>query len=92
MATKFYPTPSDVRCYIGNIELDDVFRVDFKRQINHQPVYGYNDQKYGFVAKGKELVTGQIVMNFRYPGYLNAAIKKAKEEQTSSDEVYNENI
>jgi len=73
---KFYPTPSTTKCYIGDIELDDIFRVDFKRNINHQPIYGYNDQQFGFVAKGKELVSGQIVINFRYPGYLASVLKK----------------
>ena len=88
MANRFYPTPSDVKCYIGNIELDDIFRVDFKRQINHQPVYGYNSQQFDFVAKGKELVNGQIVINFRYPGYLTAAIEKSKKEQVNNSDVY----
>ena len=87
---RFYPTPSDVKCYINGIELDDVFRIDLKRQVNHQPVYGYNDAKFGFVAEGKELVTGQIVINFRYPGYLTAAIHNAAKTAALIDDVFNE--
>ena len=75
---KFFPTPSTTKCYVNDIEVDDMFRVDFKRNINHQPIYGYDDQQYGFVAKGKELVSGQIIINFRYPGYLTALIKNSK--------------
>mgnify|MGYP006883056312 CR=1 FL=1 len=77
MSKKFYPTPSTTKCYVNDIELDDIFRVDFKRNKNHQPIYGYNDEQFGFVAKGKELVSGQIVINFRYPGYLTAVLKNA---------------
>jgi hypothetical protein len=78
---RFYPTPSTTKCYVNGIELDDMFRVDFKRNINHQPIYGYDDQQFGFVARGKELVSGQIIINFRYPGYLTAIIKNSKKYQ-----------
>lgn len=74
---KFYPTPSTTKSYINEIELDDMFRLDFKRNINHQPIYGYDDQQFGFIAKGKELVSGQIIINFRYPGYLTAVIRNS---------------
>ena len=92
MSNRFYPTPSDVRCYINGIEIDDMFRVDTKRQVNHQPIYGYNDQQFGFIAKGKELITGQLVLNFRYPGYLTAALEKAATTKILSDEVFKESF
>jgi hypothetical protein len=84
MSKKFYPTPSDVKCYINGVELDDLYRVDFKRQINRQPIYGYNDVKFGFVAEGKELVSGQLILNFRYPGYLYNAILNSTVQQAIS--------
>ena len=84
---KFYPTPSTTKCYINDVELDDIFRVDFKRNKNHQPIYGYNDEQFGFVAKGKELVTGQIIINFRYPGYLTAVIKRNAEFKEIQDKA-----
>jgi hypothetical protein len=77
MANRFYPTPATVKYYINDIELDDMYRVDFQRSINYQPIYGYNSMQYDFVAKGKELVNGNLIINYRYPGYLAMAILNA---------------
>ncbi|RMG69777.1 MAG: hypothetical protein D6710_08300 [Nitrospirae bacterium] len=71
---RFYPTPSTVKYYIQGIELDDIYRVDYNRTVRHNPVYGYDSKKFGFIARGKELVTGNIIVNYRYPGYLTTAI------------------
>ena len=77
MSQKFYPSPSTTTYYIGGVLIDDVYRVDFKRDISHQPIFGYDDARYSFVAMGKELVAGNIIINFRYPGYLQAAINES---------------
>lgn len=84
--TRFYPSPSVVTYYIKDVWIDDIFRVDFQRKVNYQPIWGYDSRKYDFVTKGKELVTGNIVINYRYPGYLRAAIKRAQiiDEGTTS--------
>ena len=74
--SRFYPSPSNVTYYIGDLLIDDIFRVDFQRKVSHQPVWGYDSSKYDFVAKGKEVVSGNIIIDYRYPGYLRAAIKK----------------
>jgi hypothetical protein len=86
MAARFYPTPSTCTYTLhksnkysdrhgGDAMLvDDMYRVDFQRRISHQPIYGYDDTQFGFVAQGKELVTGNMIINFRYPGYLRNLI------------------
>lgn len=86
MATRFYPTPSTCTYtlhkpnkYSGGhggeaMVVDDMYRVDFQRRVSHQPIYGYDDTQFGFVAQGKELVTGNMIINFRYPGYLRNLI------------------
>lgn len=76
MARKFYPTPSTTTYYINEYLIEDMFRIDFKRSDRKQPIYGYDSHKYDFVAQGKELVTGQIIVNFRYPGYLRNIIEE----------------
>ena len=82
MSARFYPTPSTCTYTIHRPNkvsdnhggdayvVDDMYRVDFQRRISHQPIYGYDDTKFSFVAQGKELVTGNMIINFRYPGYL----------------------
>lgn len=77
MANRFYPSPSTVKYYVNDIELDDMYRVDFQRNVNFQPIYGYNSTQYDFIAKGKELVNGNLIINYRYPGYLAMAILNA---------------
>jgi len=71
---RFYPSPSVVTYYIGDLLIDDVFRVDFQRKVSHQPIWGYDSKLYDFIAQGKEIVTGNIIINYRYPGYLKNAI------------------
>lgn len=73
---RFYPTPSTITYYIGDLLIDDVFRVDFQRKVSHQPIWGYDSKLYDFVAQGKEIVTGNIIINYRYPGYLKNAINR----------------
>jgi len=83
---RFYPTPSTTQYYIGGILIDDVYRVDFQRRVNRQPIYGYDDRLYGFVAEGKELVSGNIIINYRYPGYLkNVVLRSIADTQASKD-------
>lgn len=76
---RFYPSPSTVTYFINDILIDDMFRVDFQRKVNYQPIWGYDSRKFDFIAKGKEIVTGNLIINYRYPGYLRAAIKAAGE-------------
>lgn len=73
---RFYPTPSNVTFYIGDLLIDDMFRVDFTRKVSHQPIWGYDSKQYDFIAQGKEIVTGNIIINYRYPGYLKNAITR----------------
>jgi hypothetical protein len=67
---RHYPTPATTTYYINQYIIDDMFRVDFNRRQQHQPIWGYDSTRYDFIAKGKEIVTGNIIINFRYPGYL----------------------
>jgi len=75
---KLYLTPSTTTYYINGVLIDDMYRVDFRRAINRQPVYGYNSRQFDFVADGKELITGNLIINFRYPGYLRNVIVDGK--------------
>lgn len=74
---RFYPSPSTVTYFINDVLIDDMFRVDFQRKVNYQPIWGYDSRKFDFIAKGKEIVTGNLIINYRYPGYLRAAIKNS---------------
>lgn len=72
-----YPTPSQCRLFIDDIWIDDAHQVDHKTENARIPIYGYNRSKFITVAHGKELVTGSVVVNFRFPNYLGYAIQEA---------------
>jgi len=71
---RFYPTPSTVNWYIRDMHIDDMYRVDFQRRRSDQPIWGYDSEYFDFVAKGKQIIVGNIILNYRYPGYLRNAI------------------
>jgi hypothetical protein len=87
---KFYPTPSTTSYYINEFLIDDVYRVDFKRDVRKQPIFGYDSQRWDFVARGKEIVTGNVVINFRYPGYMRNMIKEnARRSRDTTTKINN---
>jgi len=73
---RFYPTPASVTYYIGDILIDDMYRVDFQRRKTDQPIWGYDSKNFDFVAQGKQIISGNLIINYRYPGYLRNVIVK----------------
>lgn len=78
MSQAEYPTSGNYRCYIYGIWIDEVVRIEFNEQNAKVPLYSYHRTEYDSVATGKTLVTGNIVMNFRYPGYLTTLLQKLR--------------
>lgn len=83
-----YPTPGDVKIYIGTSYVDDAYRIDYNEQNSKVPLSGYHQKHHVQVADGKVLVVGNIIIHFRFPGYLTYAIKNvlnaAEEGQISN--------
>lgn len=88
-----YPTPSQSQLFIDDIWIDDAHQVDFREENARLPIYGYNRSEYVTVAHGKELISGSVIINFRFPNYLGHAIleamrsKKGVEERLRSSKV-----
>lgn len=76
-----YPTPGDVKIYIGAALVDDAYRVDYNEQNNKIPLAGYHQKHFVQVADGKVMVVGNIIIHFRFPGYLTYAIKNVLNQQ-----------
>jgi len=89
---RFYPSPSNVTYYIRDLLIDDVFRVDFQRKANHQPIWGFDSTTFDFVARGKEMVNGSIILNYRYPGYLRNAILEAANADYDTKKIVNQRM
>ena len=75
MDINHYPTPAQTTVFIGGYHIDDAYGVHFEVQHPRVPLYSYNQSEFSQVADGKILVTGTLMINFRYPGYLAEAIK-----------------
>ncbi len=73
MLGKYY-TPCNVGLYIGGYKLSDAFRVDWDAKDSKTPLYGWADETFQVVTNGRKIITGRLVINYRYPGYLASAI------------------
>jgi len=65
-----YPTPAQVSMYLEEVWLDDAYRVEFRKQNPKTPLYGFDEKYFSNVAEGQVIVTGNLIINYRYPGYL----------------------
>jgi len=70
-----YPTPAQVSVFVGDVWVDDAYRVEVRDQNQLIPLYGYADKEFTAVAQGKRIVQGSLIINYRYPEYLLAAIE-----------------
>lgn len=79
-----YPTPSQSAIYIGEYHIDDAYAVDWNSNDSNSPLYTYFKKTYVNVSLGKQLVTGSLAINFRYPGYLTYAVAEARKTFTTA--------
>ena len=86
MPDRYY-TPCNVGIYIGGYRLSDAFRVDWDARDSKTPLYGWADDTFSAVSNGRKIITGRLVINYRYPGYLATAIAEfTKQGQTDLKE------
>lgn len=69
-----YPTSGSTKVYIEGNWIDDSLRIDFEEHNAKVPLWGYHQKHYADVADGKVLISGVLMINFRFPGYLMYAI------------------
>lgn len=81
MPNQYY-TPCNVGIYIGGYKVSDAFRVDWDARDSKTPLYGWADETYSAVTNGRKIITGRLVINYRYAGYLSAAINEFLKEKT----------
>jgi len=80
-----YYTPCNVGIYIGGYRLSDAFRVDWDARDSKTPLYGWADDTFKAVSNGRKIITGRLVINYRYPGYLATAIAEYQNQQNPVD-------
>jgi len=80
-----YYTPCNVGIYIGGYRVSDAFRVDWDARDSKTPLYGWADDTFSAVSNGRKIITGRLVINYRYPGYLATAIAEYQNQQNPID-------
>jgi hypothetical protein len=70
---------SQITVWFGNIMIDDISSIQWVRQQNKMPIFGYASQYFDAVANGIVTIQGSFVINFRQQGYLPAVIQKIKD-------------
>jgi hypothetical protein len=85
MRDKYY-TPCNVGIYIGGYRLSDAFRVDWDARDSKTPLYGWADDTFSAVSNGRKIITGRLVINYKYPGYLATAISEFTRNQNPIDD------
>jgi Golgi nucleoside diphosphatase len=86
-----FPTASTVAVFLGGYHIDLAYQVQYKESADKIPIYGYSDYVYTKVAHGRKLVQGVLVVNFTFPGYLNAVLNGSVETPTVP-RLYNSDI
>ncbi len=71
-----YQTPCNVGIYIAGYKISDAFRVDWDCRDSKTPLYGWADDTYVSVTKGRKIITGRLVINYTHPHYLINAIQE----------------
>jgi hypothetical protein len=84
MSDKYY-TPCNVGIYIGGYRLSDAFRVDWDARDSKTPLYGWADDTFSAVTNGRKIISGRLVINYKYPGYLSTAINEFTHNQNPID-------
>ena len=77
--TFIYPTASTVAVFINGLHIDQAYQIQYKESANKIPIYGYNDYKFAKVAKARQAISGALVLNFVFPGYLNMVLDKQRQ-------------
>ncbi len=80
-----YQTPCNVGIYIAGYKISDAFRVDWDCRDSKTPLYGWADDTYVSVTKGRKIITGRLVINYTHPHYLINAIQEFTKQILPTD-------
>jgi hypothetical protein len=62
--------------YIGDVWVDEVTSMQYVRQQQKTPLYGYASQLFDATSAGHVLVSGSFSINFKEQGYLWAVLRR----------------
>jgi hypothetical protein len=79
LTSKFdFYSGSQISVWFGNIFMDDINSIQWARNQNKVPIYGYASQNFDAVANGTVIVQGTFTINFRQQGYIPAVVSEIR--------------
>ena len=73
-----YVSSTQATIYIDDVWVDDACLIEYSSNNSKEPIFGYNSSRWDDVAVGHSIVTGTLVIHYRYNGYLFKAIINKK--------------
>ena len=73
-----YYTGSQMFLYIGDVWVDEITSLQYTRQQQKTPIYGYASQMFDDMAAGQVIVQGSFTINYKEQGYLWAILRRWK--------------
>ena len=67
---------SNCSVYIGDVFVDEITYIEYRRVQDKTPLYGYASQLFDGTARGHVLVTGAFSINYKESGYLWATLRR----------------
>lgn len=71
-----YYSGSQATVYIGDVFVDEITHIEWRRQQEKTPLYGYASQLFDGTARGHVLVSGAFSINWKESGYLWAILRR----------------
>lgn len=79
-----YFTGAQCRVYIGSLFIDELQAIQWNNQGNRIPVYSYCSRHVDAFASGKDLVQGQLSINYITEGYLYTVLDEYRKSKAST--------
>jgi hypothetical protein len=74
-----YYSGSQIAVWFGNVFVDDVASIQWQRQQNKKPIYGYASQMFDSVANGTVIIQGSFIINFKQSGFLSMVMDEIQQ-------------
>lgn len=81
-----YYTAAQGRLYIGGIQIDECYDIQYQYREAKEPVYGYNSKFFDAVLPGTVLVTGSFTINYKHDQYLFKTLDKIRKDTKRSNQ------
>lgn len=81
--TYDYVTAAQGKLYIGGIQVDDCFDIQYQYRESKEPVYGYNSKHFNYMVPGTVIGHGAFTINYKQDSYLYQILQKISKDDSN---------